>query len=114
MQAFPLRGSNRKIYAYACGWCHEVGISSQYPGTPDTQETGPHKELVESSKRNADQCCACRRCGAVKIGGWGLECRACTAWSNVVQFWRLLAIAVKENAFTEQAWRALWESDDDE
>lgn len=78
----PLISPDGRIYAHACGVCHEVGgMPSRIRREGDAPETGPDEGLIEHQREMAADCCTCRKCG--KVGcGISIECTACAAKSQ--------------------------------
>ena len=73
MNPLPLTAPDGRVYAYACGVCHQVsgGVSKL------VRLDGPDESLVEGSCVGATSCCACLRCGALLSEERYGTCLAC-------------------------------------
>lgn len=60
MNPIPLSSPDGRVYAYACGVCHNV-VGVAFVVGP--LRPGPSECDVEESKRRAEACCRCDRCG---------------------------------------------------
>ncbi len=76
MNAIPLKASNGTIYTWACGICHHVraGVDRMLRNKPKDV-----RELAESHRAMAEDCCQCRRCnGLIEAKSFGsMHCGKC-------------------------------------
>lgn len=62
MNPLPLR-NGRRIFAYACGRCHEVHVSGSYQNYDPAEVDRRRDRAVKTSKAHAARCCTCSDCG---------------------------------------------------
>ena len=73
----PLRSPDGVIRAYACAYCHRVGMRSDV-----SAPRGARQAEARSSHRDASRCCTCLDCGTHHLRsatGWAMTCPACVA-----------------------------------
>jgi hypothetical protein len=72
----PLTDPDGRLYAYACGVCHNVHAGEEWYGEG---RDWPDEAVLEHRKEMTDKCCRCQRCGAVEPTRalcWSV-CKAC-------------------------------------
>lgn len=76
MNAIPLKAPDGTIYTWACGICHHVraGVDRMLRNKPKDV-----RELAESHRAMAEDCCQCRRCnGLIEAKSFGsMHCGKC-------------------------------------
>lgn len=96
MKPIALKDDGGRLYAYACGRCHNVAAGGHMLGAQD----GPDEDLVAHSLRDATRCCACWDCGA-ELGDHGYfgssRCAACEK-AHTEKHEKLMAEAAERNA----------------
>lgn len=109
MNPIPLTSPDGRIYAYACGVCHNVPASSYALGP--WPANGPRERLAESSMVKAERCCTCSTCGARPVPLFG--CDDCNRDRALRRMWSAIATCAARGFTTREQYEAYLDAEED-
>lgn len=109
MNPIRLSAPDGRVYAYACGVCHNIPAGGFHLGPWPAD--GPHDGAPERSHDMAEECCTCRSCGAGPVALMG--CDPCNLKRSQRWMWSVIATCMKHGLTTREEYDA-WCDDDDE
>ena len=111
MNPIPLTAPDGRVYAYACGVCHQVPLGSEL-FIPDRPSRGPNADCVLSSENSAEYCCTCDACLDPLEAGDFCVCGRCY-WSwQMRQLWSSIATCAQHGFVTLEQYHAWLDRDD--
>lgn len=98
MNPIPLSAPDGRVYAYACGVCHHLPTVDAFMVQRPDVKYDWQTERTERYRSDAQDCCACKRCGAqLPEMRWGV-CPACQPAEDAEQATRDATWAAKAEA----------------
>lgn len=98
MNPIPLSAPDGRVYAYACGVCHNVQAGA-YAMAP-WPASDPHENLTEDSKRDATRCCTCSTCGIGPVEA--STCPDCSRDRRARGMWSDIATCMQRGFATQE------------